>query len=326
MTRLSAIAITLLAANLYAAPGTALAQERFPVKPVRMIVSVAAGSPTDVVLRMAGQELLPRLGQPLIMDNRPGGAVTVGAEVCARAAPDGYTYCAVTNATMSINPHIYSKLGYDPERDFKAVTPLWYLIQGLIASGTLPAKNGRELREIASARPDALNFGTLGIGTGGDVYRQWLNEQWKTNIAGIPYKGANLIMNALISGEIQLSRIALGSIGGQLKADRIKLLAIFSSKRSRLFPEVPTVAEVGLDGFTEKVWWGLLAPAGSPDPMVRRINAEFSRLLRDPKFVEYLDSQLLEPAVMTPEEFAAFLKEDRENAGAMVKRFNVPRQ
>lgn len=298
----------------------------YPSKPVRVIVAIAAGSLTDIVLRTAGRELLGSLGQPLIVDNRPGGNMMIAAEVCSKAAPDGYTFCLASNTAMSVNPHVFSKLPYDPEKDFKPVARLFYLIQALIAGASLPANSVSELRAFASARPGALNFGTLGEGTGPDIFRQWLSEHWKTSLVGIPYTGANLIMNALIAGDIQLSQIGPGPFSGQLKAGKVKLLAVDVSKRSRMFPDVPTYAEAGLEGFTERLWWGLFAPAGTPDAAVRRMYTEFVRLFREPNFVDYLENQFIEPAVIAPEELPAFLKEDRERAGAMVKRFNVPRR
>jgi len=326
MHRSSIHAAAALALACAAAPGALFAQDRYPSKPIRIIVTVAAGAPTDVLLRTVAQELLPRLGQPLVIDNRPGGNVMIGAEVCAKAPADGYSFCAFSSDTMSVNPHVFSKIPYDPDKDFKPVALMYYLIQGLIATASLPANSVKELQALASARTMPLNFGTLGTGTNPDVFRQWLNERWKSDIAGIPYKGANLVMNALVAGEIHLSRISLGTVGAQARAGKVKVLAVGSSKRSRVFPDVPTYAEVGLDGFTEQVWWGLLAPAGVPEAAVKRMNSEFARLFREPKFLEYLDSQFLEPAVDTPEEFAAFLKQDREHAGLMVKKYKVPRQ
>lgn len=302
------------------------AQERYPAKPIRMIVTVAAGAPTDLFLRTMGQELQPRLGQPLVIDNRPGGNVMVGAEVCAKAPADGYSFCAFSSDTMSVNPHIFSKMPYDPDKDFKPVGLLYYLIQGLITSASLPVNSVKELQALAASKSPPLNFGTLGTGTNPDVFRQWLNERWRTDIAGIPYKGANLVMNALIAGEIHLSRISLSTVGGQAKAGKVKVLAVGSARRSKLFPDIPTYAEVGLDGFSEQVWWGLLAPAGTPDAAVKRLNAEVVKVFAEPKFQQYLETQFLDPAVDTPEEFAVFLKQDRERSGQMVRKYNIPRQ
>ena len=298
--------------------------QQYPSKPIRVIVAIAAGSPTDVTMRTAARELQGSLGQPLTIDNRPGGEMVVGSELCARAVPAGYTYCVVSNTAVSINPHIFPKLPYDPDKDFKPVTALWQLIQGIIASSSLPANSIRELQALASARPGALNSGTMGAG-GADLHRRWLNDQWNTSIVGVPYKGANLVMNALLAGEIHMGLMALGGLGGQLKAGKVKLLVVGSSKRLPQFPDVPTYAEAGLGG-SPRTWWALLAPAGTPEPMVKRVNSEFVRLFHEPKFAAYLESQFLESAVSSPEEFAAFLKKDRELAGRMVRKYNITAQ
>ena len=298
--------------------------QQYPSKPIRIIVAIAAGSPTDVVVRAAGRELLSALGQPLTVENRPGGDQVIGSEACARAAPDAYTYCVVSHTAISTNPHVFSKLPYDPDKDLKPVTALWYLIQGMIVSGSLPVNSVKELQALALAKPGSLNLGNLGAG-GPDLHRRWLNEHWNTTIVGVPYKGANLVMNALIAGEIQMSLTGLGGLGGQLKAGKVKLLAVGSSKRLSQLPDVPTYAEAGLDG-APRTWWGLFAPAGTADAMVKKINSGFVNLFHEPRFAAYLESQFLEPAVSSPEDFAAFLKKDRERAGLMVRKYNLPRR
>lgn len=296
----------------------------YPNKPIRIIIAIAAGSPTDVVMRAAAGEVHGPLGQPLTIENRPGGDQVIGAEACARSVPDGYTLCVISQTGISTNPHVFSKLSYDPARDFKGVVPLWFLIQGMIVSGTLPVKSVEELRALAIAKPGSLNLGNLGVG-GPDLHRRWLNDKWNTQIVGVPYKGTNLVMNALISGELQLSLTALGGLGGQLKAGKVRLFAVGSSKRLKQFPEVPTYAEAGLDD-APRTWWGLFAPAATPDAMVKRVNAEFVRLFREPRFAEFLENQFLEPMPASPEEFAVFLKEDFERAGVVVKKYNLPQQ
>ena len=306
----------------FAASG-ALAQQ-YPNKPIRVIVAIAAGSPTDTVMRAANHELSASLGQQLAIDNRPGGDMVIGSEACARSAPDGYTYCVISQTGISTNPHVFSKLPYDPARDFVGVAQLWFLIQGMIVSTSLPVRSVEELHALAVAKSETLNLGTLGVG-GADLHRRWLNDKWNTRIVGVPYKGTNLVMSALISGELQMSLTALGGLGGQIKAGKVRILAVGSSKRLQQFPDVPTYAEAGLDD-SPRTWWGLMAPAGTPDAMVRRINSEFVRLFREPKFADYLESQFLEPSFMSPEEFAVFLKEDRDRAGIMVKKYNLPRQ
>ncbi len=312
---------SVLACLFWLASGAAMAQP-YPAKPVRVIVAIAPGSPTDVVMRAAALQLARPLGQPLTIENRPGGDMVIGTEACARSAPDGYTYCVISNSAVSINPHIFTKLPYDPDKDLKPVTALYYLTQGMITS--LPVNSVGELKALALARPGALNLGTLGTG-GADMHRLWLNEAWKTDIVGVPYKGANLVMLAMLGGEIQMSLTNVAGLSPHLKSGKMKLLAVGASKRLRQFPEVPTYNEQGLEGFP-RTWWGLFGPAATPDAAVRRINAEFARLFSETQFAAYLEGEFLESALSSPEKFSVMLKEDRERAGQMVRKYNIPRQ
>jgi len=296
--------------------------QQYPVKPVRVIVAIAPGSPTDLVMRAAALELAKPLGQAVTIENRPGGDMVIGSEACARAVPDGYSYCVISNSAVSINPHIFAKLPYDPEKDLKPVTALYYLTQGMITS--LPVNSVAELKALAQAKSGALNLGTLGAG-GADMHRLWLNDTWKTEIVGVPYKGANLVMLAMMGGEIQMSLTNVAGLGGHLKSGKVKLLAVGSSKRLKQYPDIPTYNEQGLEGFP-RTWWGMFGPAGTPDPAVRRINAELARLFAEPRFAAYLEGEFLEPAIASPERFAVMLKEEREQAGQMVRKYRIPRQ
>jgi tripartite-type tricarboxylate transporter receptor subunit TctC len=302
------------------------AQDRYPAKPVRIIAAIAAGSLTDVVLRRAAVDLTASLGQSLVIDNRPGANTVVGADACAKAAPDGHTFCVLNRDTVSVIPHISLKLPYDAEKDLKGVTALYQIVQGYVATGSLPASSMKELEALAKAKPDGLNFATFGENSNPDVARKWLNEQWRVNIVGVPYKGANLILNALLAGEVHMTRISLGSMAAQAATGRVKVLAVGSEKRSRLFPDVPTYAEAGVGGSPEGLWWGLFAPAGTPDPMVKAFHAHVAKVFQDSKFRDYLERESLEPAVTSPEEFQSFLKQDRESGARIVKKYNIPRK
>jgi tripartite-type tricarboxylate transporter receptor subunit TctC len=250
----------------------------------------------------------------------------VAAEACARSAPDGYTWCVVSIDTMSVNPNIYSKLSYDPDKDFKPVTQLYWMVEGLMARLSLPASNVKELQDLAVAKPGTINFGTLGTGSTTDISRQWMSQLWKTEMVGVPYKGGPLIVTALLSGEIDIARNGVYNAISQIKAGKVKLLAIAGSRRSPLLPEVPTLNEVGLGEMPGRPWVGVVVPAGTPDAIVRRVNAELVTVYRSPKHAEFLAAQISEPVLSSPEEFGAFLTSDRERAAQMVKKFNVPRQ
>ena len=304
----------------------ALAQDSYPSKPVRLLVSDTPGSAPDVLARKVAPEVAARMGQPWVVENRPGGGHLITAEACAKAPPDGYTLC-ITNITMlTNNPLLAAKLPYDADRDFRPVTNLFYLVEGFFAKNALPIKNADDLRALALARPGSLNFATLGANTNTDIFIKWLNGYWKSQIAAIPYKGGSLIVGAVIAGEVDFAKIGASSTAGQIKAGKLKVLAFNSAKRLRLYPEVPTMDEVGLGGFDVRSWMGLSMPAGAPDAAVRRVNAEFVRVYREPGFNEFLEAQFLDSAVGTPEEFGAFLKADRERAAKLIKQFNIPRQ
>lgn len=295
------------------------AQQDYPNKPVRIIIPLAAGSVTDVVMRAAAQELLPRLGQPIVIENKPGASAVIGTDACAKAPADGYTFCAVYFGSMSLNPHTIARLPYDPEKDLVPVARLFQVTEGLFVPSTLPVTTVAELRAYAAKNPNGVNFGTLGEGSLQELMLGWLNHEWKTTIAGIPYKGGGPISTAVSAGEIQLAKVGIGNFTGVMQAGKVKLLAVSAERRSPLLPQVPTLKEAGLGGFTAHVWWGLAAPAGTPAPAVNRMNAEFTRLLKDPKFIEFLEARYIEATPGTPQEFAAFLKTDREQAGTLVK-------
>jgi tripartite-type tricarboxylate transporter receptor subunit TctC len=227
---------------------------------------------------------------------------------------------------IAFNPYVLSALPYDPAKDFAPVTNLFFLFEGILGKSTLAASTIAELRDYAAKNPGKLNFGTLGPGSSNDVFRQWLAQHWNVDIAGIPYKGGAPVITALLAGEIDVTKIGMGNIAGQLNSGKVKVLAIQGTERSKLVPNVPTLKEAGLGGFPLRVWWGLFMPAGSPAAAVKRINAEMTKLYREPKMADYLESQFVEVAVASPEQFAAFTRAERERAGQVVKDFNIPRQ
>ena len=296
--------------------------QTYPSRPIRMIVPIAPGSVTDVAARLTAQELSDRMGAPVIVENRPGANMVIGGAECAKAAPDGYTLCVVSPDTMSFNPFTVPNLPYDPDKDFRPVTNMYYVIEGLVAKQALPANSVAQLRALAAARPDALNFGTLGARTTTDMYRLWLGELWKTSFVGVPYKGGSEIIAALLAGTIDVSKIGVGNMAGQLDEKKLKVLALRSSGRNARLPDVPTLAEVGLSGFPGgPIFWGLTVPAATPDDIVKRIYSEIVPIIRGPKFAAFAQQQFVEPDGSTPEQFAAFLKEDRANAGKLLKLY-----
>ena len=319
--------LSAMLAGIIVAPCTAIAQQAYPSKPLRAIlVDATAGANTDIVIRSASPELANRLGQPIIIENRVGSVGIAGMEACARSAPDGYTFCVASGTALSFNLHTQSRLPYDPERDIRPITQLYFVIEGLVASAALPASNLKELQALATSRPAGLNFGTTGPGSNVDIFRQWLGQRWKTNIVGIPYKGFSPIVTAVLSGELDFARMGVGNIVAPVKNGKLKMIAINSTARVRMFPDVPTTTEAGMDEYPVRAWWGMIAPVATPEAVVARLNAEVIKLFREPKMAEVLDSQYLELAAGSPEAFGAFLKLDRDRIGKLVTDFKIPRQ
>jgi len=310
---------------IFAFSAAAAQAQTYPDRPIKLIVSIAAGSVTDVIMRKTGAELQTRLGQPLIIENRGGASGIVAAQACGQAPPDGYTLCVIYHSTMSYNPLLFDKLPYDPDRDLVPVARLFFLNEGLFVSNELGVNSIAELKKLAQAKPDSLNYATLGDGSFPDLFMKWLNNQWGTKIVGVPYKGGGPAAQALAANQVQLTRFGIGNFLGLIQGGKVKALAVSSEKRSPLLPEVPTFAESGIN-YPGQGWWGLAAPKGTPPAIVDKVNAEFVKLYKEPAFIDYLNHQAVVSAPTTPAEFAAFLKEDRKAAELLIKLANSKRE
>jgi tripartite-type tricarboxylate transporter receptor subunit TctC len=304
--------------------GLAAQAQTYPNKPIRLIVSIAAGSVTDVIMRAAAAELQSRLGQPLVVENIGGAAGILGGKTCAQAAPDGYNVCVIYHSTMSFNPLLFTKLPYEAD-DLVPVARLFFLVEGVFASNAINVNTIAELKALAQSKPDGLNYATLGEGSYPDLFLKWMNNQWGTKIVGIPYRGGGPAAQALAANDVQVTRFGIGNFKGLVDAGRVKALAVTSAKRSPVLPDVPTFAEVGWGDYPGQGWWGLVAPKGTPPAIVKRLSEEFGRLFSEPKFVEFLDKQAVVAAPTTPEAFVAFLQEDRKAAETLIRTANTPK-
>jgi len=316
----------LLVAGLVAAWPSAGSAQNYPSRPIKMIVSIAVGSVTDVIMRNAAGQLQQRLGQPIVVENLGGAAGIVGGQTCAQAKPDGYTICAVYHSTMSYNPLLFSDLPYNPDTDFAPITRLFWLVEGMFVPASLKVDSVAALKSLAQAKPNGLNHGTLGEGSFPDLFLRWLNSQWNTQIVGIPYKGGGPAAQALAGGEIQMTRFGVGNFMGLIQGGQVKALAVTSAERSPLLPDVPTFAEVGWGGYPGQGWWGLAAPKGTPPEIIARLNGEFVKLFTEPQFTAFLDHNAVVSATTTPEGFAQFLKQDRKAAEELIKIANAKRE
>ena len=295
--------------------------QTYPERPIRMVVSIAAGSVTDVIMRAAANELQPRLKQTLVIENQGGAAGILGGQACARATPDGYTICVIYHSTMSYNPLLFTKLPYNPD-DFVPVARLFFLMEGLFVSNALGVNDVAGLKAKAQAGV-ALNYATLGEGSFPDLFLKWMNNQWNTKLVGVPYRGGGPAAQALAANDVQLTRFGVGNFLGLIEAGKVKALAVSSAKRSPVLPDAPTFMEIGWGDYPGQGWWGLAAPKGTPKPIVDQLSTEFAKLFSDPKFTAFLEKQAVVPAPTTAEGFAAFLQQDRKDAETLIKIANT---
>jgi tripartite-type tricarboxylate transporter receptor subunit TctC len=295
--------------------------QTWPSQPIKMIVPIAVGSVTDVASRFLAKEMTEKLGQPVVVVNRPGGNMMLGAQECAQAAPDGYTICVTGADAMSYNPFTIGKLSYDPDKDFRPVTNMYFVMEAILAKEALPVNSIDELKKAAVAAPGKYNFGTLGSGSTIDTFRRWLNDAWKTEFVPIPFKGGSEIINSLLAGESDVSRIGLGNIAGYLNDKRIKVLAVRSGHRLPQIPNAPTTGEVGLGDYPGVPWWGMVVPAKTPDAIAARLNRDVVDIMKSKPMQDFMASQFLEPSFGSPEEFAKFLQEDRKHAGELIGKY-----
>ena len=292
----------------------------YPSRPIRMIVPQAPGSASDTVARLLAAELSPRLGQQVVVDNRPGGALMIGMEMTARAAPDGYTIGYAPVGGLVISPNVSGKPPYDSNKDFAAIIMTAFNTMLLASHPNLAVKNVRELIDYAKANPNKLSSASSGNGTPGHVGMELFKLMTNTQIVHIPYKGGAAGITATISGEVHLMMESLNSITPNAKAGRVRALGVTGSKRVAVLPEVPTIAEAGVPGYEAMTWNGIVAPVGMPRAMIDRLNAELNRALAEPELQQKLAAIGAEPAGGTPEEFAKFIRSEYAKWGDVVRR------
>jgi tripartite-type tricarboxylate transporter receptor subunit TctC len=308
-----------LLAALPAYAGTALAQG-WPARPVRIVVAYPPGGGIDVMARQIADKLTAAWGQPVVVENRPGANTIVATDAVAKSAADGYTVLMTTDATFSINPHLYGKLPFDTQRDFVPVTMLVLLQQLLVAHPSLPASTLPELIALAKAKPGSINYASYGSGSQPHLSGEMLKYKAGIDLVHVPYKGISLAVPAVMAGEVQLTFAGIATSTAPLKGGRIKAIAIGGAKRSPLFPEVPTFAELGYPEVETHAWFGLFLPAGSPKEAVARLYADTKKVIDDPEFRQKnLIDRGYEPIGSPPDVFLEFIKTDKENRGRAVK-------
>ena len=303
-------------------PTCALAQQ-FPTKPVRMIVPFAPGGGADLVARVVGMKLTEQLGQQVIVDNRAGAAGSIGAELAAKAPPDGHTLLLGSAGPLAINPGLYAKLPYDPARDFAPVSLVTQMGFLLVVHPTLPVKNVKELIALARSRPGQLNYATPGSGSTTHLANELLKSMARIDITHVPYKGVAPAATDLISGQVQMMSGDLSTLLPHVKSGRMRPLAVTSARRSSLTPEIPTVAESGLPGYEASGWFGVLAPAATPQAVVARLNAAVVKGVAGDDAKARLGAFGGEIATGTPEQFANHIRAEAAKWGKVVKALGL---
>ena len=289
----------------------------YPTKPIRLVVGFAPGGGTDTTARAMSQKLTEALGQQVVVDNRPGAAGNIAAELVSKATPDGYTLLMGTIAALSINPSLYSKLPFDPIKDFAPITQAVDSTNILSLHPSVPANSVKELIALAKAKP--LNYGSSGVGGTGHLAGELFNTMAGVKMTHVPYKGGGPAMIDLVGGQVQLVFATAASAVPQIKGGKIKGIAVTTAKRSALMPNLPTISEAGLPGFDANNWYGVLAPAKTPRPIIMRLNSEIAKVLAMPDVKNFLFNQGLDPAPGTPEQFAAYIKSEMTKWAKVVK-------
>jgi tripartite-type tricarboxylate transporter receptor subunit TctC len=287
----------------------ALAQA-WPGKPIRIVIAQAPGSATDVISRVVANPLSASLGQPIVIDARPGAGGALGTEVAARSAPDGYTLFMGNNSTHGSNPAVYAKLPYDAVKDFAPISFVASVPYVLVVNPALPVKTVREFIVFVKASPGKLNYASAGNGSTHHFCGELLKSMTGIDIQHIPYKGSGPGIAAVLAGEVSMMFSNVADIGSQIRAGKVKPLAVTATRRASLLPDVPTMEEAELPGFEVTSWFGLLAPAGTPGAIIARLNAETVKVLGRADVKATLGAQGLEVAPSSPEQFAAHIKSE----------------
>ncbi len=318
-------AALLAAACAALAPAHALAQtatQKFPEKPIRFIVPFPPGGGNDILARMLAPKMAEFLGQPVVIDNRAGAGGNIGTDLAAKSAPDGYTIVIASNQ-VTMNPALYAKLPFDIEKDFSAVALAASVPMVLAVHPSVPANNVRDLIALAKANPGRYNYSTPGAGTPQHIAFEVFNHAAGTKVTHVPYKGTGPAIADLIAGQVQTAFGTMASLDQHVKAGKLRALAVATPRRSQAMPAVPTVAESALAGFDVSLWYSILAPAGTPAPILARLSAEVSKALAAPDVRDRLVSQGFEISYLPPDQMNDLMKRDIGRWGKSLREIGL---
>jgi tripartite-type tricarboxylate transporter receptor subunit TctC len=300
-----------------------VAAQDYPSRPITLIVPYPPGGGVDAMARVAADKLSVALGQQVVVDNRGGGGGNIGTRVVAKAAPDGYTLLLGHTGTISINPSLYTNAGYDPRKDFAPIGLMASMPVALLAHPSFAPRTVTDLIALAKKEPGKLDIGTSAIGTGGYMSAELFKATAALEVTIVPYKGTAPVMNDLIGGHVPVAFGVLPPALGNLQAGTLRAIAVLSRTRFSLLPDVPTAAESGMPGFEAVLHYGLLAPAGTPKPIVDRLNAELRKLVANPDVQARIHTEGGDPFISSPEEYAADIDREATKWGALIHKLNL---
>jgi tripartite-type tricarboxylate transporter receptor subunit TctC len=310
-----------IAATLVLAAFAASAQT-YPARPVKIMVGANAGGGTDIIARMLADKYQASMGQPFVVENKPGASNTIAADATAKAAPDGHTLLVATNTGQAIAPHLL-KLGFDTNKDLVPVALIVVVPNVLVVSPSVPATNVRELIALVKANPEKFSYGSSGVGSTQHLAGEAFNLAAGTKAVHVPYKGSAQALSDLVGGQIQLDFDTTSSAMAFIKSGKVKALAVMSPKRTPELPDVPTLTEAGLPGVEMTTWYGLFVTAGTPKPVIDKLYAETMKAIKDPEVAKRLVGLGGEPGSLSQAEFAAMVKSDYDRSGMLIKDANV---
>ncbi|MGZ5096129.1 MAG: Bug family tripartite tricarboxylate transporter substrate binding protein [Burkholderiales bacterium] len=296
--------------------GAAIAQT-FPAKTIRLILPFPPGGPSDILGRAVAQKLTEQMGQSVITDNRAGAGGNLGLELTAKAPPDGYTL-VLSSPLIALSPSLYSKLNYE-QKDLAPVSLVALIQNVVLVHPSVPAKNLKDLVQIARASPGKLNYGSGGVGTTTHLAPELFMSMTKTKLVHVPYKGSGLALLGLISGQVDVLVMAVPAAAAQVEAGKARALAIVSEKRATPLPNVPTAKEAGFENFVVDIWYGILAPSGTPQNVVSRLNTELNKALGSSELKDKLLAAGIQPTGGTPEQFASFIRSETARYAKVIK-------
>jgi len=314
--------LQLLIASLMLVAGSLHAQD-YPNKPILLVVPFAPGGSSDFLSRLIGAKLTEAWKQQVVVESRPGGAGNIAMDAVQRAKPDGYTLILGHVGTLAVNPAMFAKLPYDPIKGFVPVGMIATVPTLLLVNPSVPAKNFKEFLALAKAKPGTIYYGSAGNGSSGHLAMEYLKQAANIDLTHVPYKGTGPMVTDLLGGQTQATFTGATPLIPHIKQGKLRPIAVGGTKRIAALPDVPTVAESGLPGFETSQWYGILAPAGTPDAIVKKLNTELNRILKSPEVVERMTADGSVPQGSTPEEFAKFIDSEQKRWGQVVKTANI---